>query len=205
MRKPLTKEQKLSIKKYKKTYYEANKKILAKKRKKKRKNNVILFKKRDKVYYEKNKNKIIERSKKYYKSYKLRPVSEKRKENSRSRKLKYYHTNKGNAVFDLRISISNLIRHGFNSKNIKKSMSSEKILGCSFIDFKQHLESQFKSWMNWQNRGLYNGEPNYGWDIDHIIPISSAKTCDDIIILNHYTNLQPLCSKINRDVKKANY
>ncbi len=56
--------------------------------------------------------------------------------------------------------------------------------------------------MTWENRGLYNGEFNYGWDIDHIIPISFAKTEEDIIKLNHYTNLQPLCSKINRDIKK---
>jgi len=27
-------------------------------------------------------------------------------------------------------------------------------------------------------------------------------TEEDIIKLNHYTNLQPLCSKINRDIKK---
>jgi len=52
--------------------------------------------------------------------------------------------------------------------------------------------------------GLYNGEFNYGWDIDHIIPISTAKTEDDVYKLNYYTNLQPLCSKINRYIKKNN-
>ncbi len=36
-----------------------------------------------------------------------------------------------------------------------------------------------------------------------IIPISSPKTEEDIIALNHYTNLQPLCSKINRHIKKG--
>ena len=56
--------------------------------------------------------------------------------------------------------------------------------------------------MNWNNKGLYNGELNYGWDIDHIVPISSAITEEDIIRLNHYMNLQPLCSKINRDIKR---
>jgi len=56
--------------------------------------------------------------------------------------------------------------------------------------------------MNWDNHGLYNGKFNYGWDIDHIIPISSGKTEEDIFRLNHYTNLQPLCSKVNRDIKK---
>ena len=34
--------------------------------------------------------------------------------------------------------------------------------------------------MNWENYGLYNGELNYGWDIDHIIPISSAKTEEEV-------------------------
>ena len=56
--------------------------------------------------------------------------------------------------------------------------------------------------MNWDNYGLYNGELGYGWDIDHIKPISSASTEQEVITLNHYTNLQPLCSKVNRDVKK---
>jgi HNH endonuclease len=58
--------------------------------------------------------------------------------------------------------------------------------------------------MNWENRGLYNGDFNYGWDIDHIIPISSAKTEEEIYKLNHFTNLQPLCSKYNRDLKSNN-
>ena len=59
--------------------------------------------------------------------------------------------------------------------------------------------------MNWENKGLYNGDLNYGWDIDHIIPISSAFTEVEILKLNHYTNLQPLCSKINRDIKKNKF
>lgn len=36
----------------------------------------------------------------------------------------------------------------------------------------------------------------------HIIPISSATNEEELIKLNHYTNLQPLCSKVNRDIKK---
>jgi hypothetical protein len=52
--------------------------------------------------------------------------------------------------------------------------------------------------MNWDNRGLYNGQRNYGWDIDHIIPLATAKTIEDVIKLNHYTNLRPRCSYLNR-------
>jgi len=75
-------------------------------------------------------------------------------------------------------------------------------LGCSFEEFKLYLESKFEKWMNWDNYGKYNGEINYGWDIDHIIPLSSAKIEEEIYKLSHYTNLQPLCSKFNRDIKK---
>jgi glutamine synthetase adenylyltransferase len=51
------------------------------------------------------------------------------------------------------------------------------------------------------NRGLYNGELNYDCDIDHIITISSTKTEEEIIKLNHYSNLQPLCSYTNRVIE----
>ena len=42
---------------------------------------------------------------------------------------------------------------------------------------------------------------NVGWDIDHKIPLYNITTYEEIITLNHYSNLQPLCSKINRDIK----
>ena len=56
--------------------------------------------------------------------------------------------------------------------------------------------------MNWDNYGLYNGEENYGWDLDHIVPVSSAQCEEDIYRLNHHSNIQPLCSYVNRYVKR---
>lgn len=35
------------------------------------------------------------------------------------------------------------------------------------------------------------------WDIDHIIPLASAKDEKELIALGHYKNLQPLWSKEN--------
>ncbi len=59
--------------------------------------------------------------------------------------------------------------------------------------------------MTWENKGNPKDgihEPNKTWDIDHIIPTSTAITEEDVIRLNHYTNLQPLCSFYNRNIKK---
>ena len=105
-------------------------------------------------------------------------------------------------MFKLRHNISNSIRQSFNRNGFTKQSRTYKILGCSYNDFKLRLESKFEPWMNWGNYGLYDGTPNYGWDIDHIIPLSSAMTEEELIKLNHYTNLRPLCSHINRDIKK---
>ena len=93
------------------------------------------------------------------------------------------------------------LRRGKCDKSDKVAYFLDK-LGCTFEEFKLYLESKFEGWMSWENYGKYNGELNYGWDIDHITPLSKAKTEDDIYNLSHYSNLQPLCSKINRDIKK---
>ena len=107
-------------------------------------------------------------------------------------------------MYKLSCNIRSLIRQSFKRNSFTKNSRTFIILGCSYDDFKQHIESLWEPWMNWDNHGLYNGELNYGWDIDHIIPVSSAVIEDELIKLNHYSNLQPLCSYINRNVKKNN-
>ena len=65
----------------------------------------------------------------------------------------------------------------------------KEILGCSKEDLIRHIESKFVEGMSWDNMRL--------WHIDHIIPLASAKTIEDIYKLNHYTNLQPLWAEDN--------
>lgn len=105
-------------------------------------------------------------------------------------------------LYRLKHNIRCLIRQSLSGKGLRKDSLSEQILGCTYEEFKIHLEAQFEPWMNWDNYGLYNGEYGYGWDI---IPMASALTKDEIIRLNYYTNLQPLCSHINRNVKRDSY
>jgi hypothetical protein len=171
-------------------------------------NNSEKIKEYQKEYRKNNKETNSINQKEWYynninKARKVRREYQKNNKEKRNKKIKKrrLEDNKFRLVSIIRTLISNsFIRNGF-SKNSK----TFQILGCSFEEFKLHLESKFEPWMNWENQGLYNGDFNYGWDIDHMIPSSTAKCKDDIIILNHFTNLQPLCSKINRDIKRDNY
>ncbi len=151
--------------------------------------------------YKKQYNKEYKKTKKY-KEYK----KQWKKENKKHLKEKYnkyiINRRKIDLLFKLKHSIGVLIRQSIKNKGYKKNSKTIDILGCTFEEFKQYLEQQFESWMNWNNYGKYNGEYSYGWDIDHIIPLASAKTEEDILKLNHYTNLQPLDSFINRCIKK---
>ena len=154
-------------------------------RKEYRKINIESFKEKDKL---RNINKKEQR-----KEYRIKN-KEKFNEARKLKKLK-------DPLYKLKCDIRRLIQMSFKYKNNKKSNKTLEILGCSFSEFKLYLESRFELWMNWENRGKYNGKLNYGWDVDHIIPLKTAKTIQDIIRLNHYTNLQPLDSHINRDIK----
>ena len=142
--------------------------------------------------YANNKEKYKEKNANYRKLNKT-----KRNEYEKNKK-------KVDETYALKCKIRIIVSKSLKRNGFVKSSDTQQILGCTYEQFKLHLENQFQPWMNWQNRGLYNSTPNYGWDIDHIIPLATA-TCEaDIIKLNHYTNLRPLCSKINRDIKRHN-
>lgn len=79
----------------------------------------------------------------------------------------------------------------------------EKMLGCRMDFLKSHLESQFENWMSWDNHGHCKSyDYRCTWHIDHIVPISSAENEEDLYNLNHWSNLQPLCSRVNMIDKK---
>lgn len=186
-----TKLSKEEIKIYNKEYNIKNKEILSKNKK---------------IYYQKNREKILEYRKEnrnveyqtnYSKIYRSQNV-----EYFQNYRNEYEKYRRKDPLYKLTSNIRSSIKFHLTKKEYLKDSKTEDILGCSFIEFKKHLESKFEYWMTWDNYGLYNGELNFGWDIDHIIPISFSKTKEDIVKLNHYTNLQPLCSKINRDIKR---
>jgi hypothetical protein len=92
-------------------------------------------------------------------------------------------------LFKLRCNIGKLIRISTIKQGYTKKSKTFEILGCSYEDFKQHLERQFKKGMSWDNQGQ--------WHLDHIYPVSLAKDEADLLRLNHYTNFQPMLALEN--------
>lgn len=88
-------------------------------------------------------------------------------------------------MFRLKGNMRNLIKNSFLRKFTKKSKKTIDILGCDYEFFLSHLVNLFDEYMSIDNYGTY-------WEIDHIIPISLATDIDELIKLNHYSNLRPL-------------
>ena len=103
---------------------------------------------------------------------------------------------KNDELFKLKHTLRNTLLNSFKKNRISKNLKAEELLGCSFEEFKDYIESKFTDGMTWENRGLY------GWHLDHIFPISLAKDEAHLIELNHYTNFQPLWAIDN--LKKGN-
>ena len=81
------------------------------------------------------------------------------------------------------------VRIFLKSNDYTRSSTTKEIIGCEVEELKTHIESKFVNGMSWDNRGQ--------WHIDHIVPLASAKSLDEVIKLCHYTNLQPLWAKDN--------
>lgn len=69
--------------------------------------------------------------------------------------------------------------------NIKREYKYTVYIGCTPMQLKEHIENQFQGGMNWENYG------RHGWHADHIKPVSKFDI-NEIMQINHYTNLQPL-------------
>ena len=159
-----------------------------------------------KKYVNENLEKIINYNKKYYQINKEQRKIIKNLELIKEQRKNYYNYKMTNdPLFRVKKNIRSLISMTIKNKGFKKSLKSEQILGCTFDEFKQHLEGLFEPWMNWNNYGNPKDglfEPNKTWDIDHVIPTSSGLNEQQVIELNHYKNLKPLCSYVNRWIKR---
>jgi len=158
-----------------KKYYDKNRELIGIKTKRVRKTETYQLK-RD-LYLKENKENINKIKREYKLRHRDRILLEKKD---------YYNRKKNDPVYALTKRFRNGI---YRSLRTTKTKCSLDILGCTQEEFKTHIESQFTEGMSWDKLSELH--------IDHIIPISSAQTIDDLYKLNHYTNLQPLWAKDN--------
>lgn len=167
--------------------------------------NRIKVKLRCKKYNQENKDNIREQKRVYRKNNREVLLNYRNKNIDRIRKTSNEWTKRrlnSDPLFKLSTNIRKLILISIKKQGFTKKTKTVDILDCSIVEFRIYLESKFDSWMTWDNHGKYNGELNYGWDMDHIIPMASAKNEEEVIRLNHYTNFQPLDSYENRVIKR---
>tara|TARA_R110000796_G_scaffold160981_1_gene277724 strand:- start:9 stop:629 length:621 start_codon:yes stop_codon:yes gene_type:complete len=148
-----------------------------------------------KEYYQANKERIKECHKKYYQANK-----ERKKEQIKECHKKYYQDNKEkinkktleyqkvkrlkDPLYKMKGNLRTRTSTAFRNKGYNKNSKTQKMLGVSWEVCKAHIQRQFTKGMTWDNSAE--------WHIDHIIPLTSANTEEELKKLCHYSNLQPL-------------
>jgi len=150
------------------------------------------FKKKEKIkrkeWYLKNIDSIREKSKKYY--HENKKVLREKNNVYKSLKLKI------DPLERLEKNLRDRIREYLTGEN--KSKRTFEIIGLDKEKFKSYIESKFKEGMSWENYGE--------WHLDHIKPLYLSENEEDLVKLNHYTNLQPLWAEdnIKKNIKYDN-
>lgn len=138
-------------------------------------------------YYLDNKERILGYVKQYEEDHKAQRMS--------YRRLHQKYRMK-DPLLQLAHSLRNRLGGALKQTSWTKGSHLTQYLGCTIPQLKLHLETQFQPGMTWTNHTIH------GWHIDHIIPLSSATTPEELYKLCHYTNLQPLWATDN--IQKSN-
>lgn len=99
-------------------------------------------------------------------------------------------------LFKLSTQVRGLIRTSLKKKGYAKDSHTYEILGCDYATFFEHLKA---TWL--ENYGQeWQGED---YHIDHIIPLATAKSRQEVLDLCYYKNLQMLTPHDNLSKNKS--
>lgn len=133
------------------------------------------------AYYQANKESLKAKGREHYKANKQSYLDGNRR--------RVRDRIKVDPVFALSTRIRSLIYARIYSGGYTKKSRSQEILGCTWPEFKLHIERQFLKGMSWDRLSEIH--------LDHIVPIATAKTEEEVIALNHFTNIRPMWAKDN--------
>lgn len=155
-----------------------------------------------KQYYKNNKEILSNKNKIYRENHK----EEKRKQDKlyrethkKERNIRELKRKEKDNIYKLKCNIRGMIKNSFRRRGFKKKQKGEEIYGCSVNELIEHLIKTYENNYNekWDWKYLKNVH------VDHIIPLASANTEEDVKKLCHYTNLQLLKAKDNLNKKDS--
>lgn len=152
----------------------------------------------NKKYYKENKEIIKEKYKEYYinwrknnkehsKQYRKDNLEKIKQQQNIRQKEKIKKDKIYKLKHNLRVNVNKLLKN----KNIIKKQKTEQIIGCDIEIATNYLLETFKKNYGYKWDGI---EPVH---IDHIIPLATAKTEEEVIKLFNYKNLQLLKAQDN--------
>lgn len=151
------------------------------------------YREKQREYYHNNKDKARIWKAKHKESHKeqIKESAKKYREKNKE-KINQHHLDRlhNDPIYKMKEQTRNMVRYAFRAKGHRKESRTAEILGCDLDFFCNYM---FSTWE--KNYGKpWDGEP---YHIDHITPLATAKTKEDIIKLCHYTNLQMLSPEDN--------
>ena len=111
-------------------------------------------------------------------------------ENSHIRRANMNRRYAEDQLFNLRCRMRSRTLTAFRQKGFSKDTKTALMLGCTWEELKSHIEAQFVDGMSWESFDDI--------EVDHVIPVASAKTKEELLPLFHFSNLQPLWRWDNR-------
>lgn len=166
---------------YSKDYQEKHKLEQAERSKKHRAKNLERVKSLQKEWRESNAKHLREYQKRYYAKHKQQILANGRRS---------WEKRKNDPMLKLRQRMRTRIRTALKAYDGNMAASTREIIGCGWDDLWRHLLATWEA-----NYGRpWQGEP---FHVDHITPLSFARTEEEVKELCHYGNLQMLTPEDN--------
>jgi len=134
---------------------------------------------RRKQWYIKNLDSERKKSREYY--HENKKICRKKHNEWRKNKMKT------DPFFRMKKNLRDRIRIYLKGELLSKR--TKDIIGLEMNEFRKYIESKFVNGMSWENYGE--------WHLDHKKPLYLGTNNEEILELNHYTNLQPLWAEDN--------